>query len=161
VHLRPGFGPVRPVETDAARFDLQALSAQQGRQVARHAVERGARPPIAPGLVALDSLPLGERLPGIRDDAVAEHVRVSARHLVDQTFEHVRRGELTRLARHLAVEDDLEEQITEFLHEVIRILFVDGVQDLVGFLDQVGFQRGAGLFAIPGASTLAAQPGHQ
>src|SRR5262245_43466642 len=41
------------------------------------------------------------------------------------------------------------------------IALVDGVQDFVRFLDQIGLQRGAGLFAVPGAPALAAQPGHQ
>ena len=124
-------------------------------------VEGGARLTGSATLVALDPLPLPERILGVGHRLVAEDVRVAPGHLLDEAIEHVRHGELAGLSRHLAVEHDLEEQVAQLLGEVPRIVLIDGLQDLVGLLDQVGLEGGAGLLAVPWAASLAAQPGHE
>ena len=86
---------------------------------------------------------------------------MAAGHLVGEAIEDVGHRELSGLAGDLAVEHDLEQQVAELLDEVVDVVLVDGVQHLVGFLDQVRFEGGAGLLAVPRAATLAAQPGHQ
>src|SRR5262245_28792716 len=84
-----------------------------------------------------------------------------ARHLVDDALEHVAHGELAGLARHLAMEHDLEEQVSELLDQVVDVALVDGLEHLVGLLDQVRLEGGTRLFAVPGATALAPQPRQQ
>ncbi len=55
-------------------------------------------------------------------------------------------------------EDDLEQQVAELLAVLVRIVPVQGVQDLVGLLQEVAPERGVSLLAIPGA--VAAQLRH-
>ena len=147
--------PTRPA------FDLKALSAEERGEARGNTVEGGARLTGSATLVALDPLPLPERILGVGHRLVAEDVRMAPGHLLDEAIEHVRHGELAGLGRHLAVEHDLEEQVAQLLGEVPRVVLVDGLQDLVGLLDQVGLEGGAGLLAVPWAASLAAQPGHE
>ena len=61
----------------------------------------------------------------------------------------------------LGVVDDLEQQVAQFLLERRHVVALDGVGDLVGFLDRIGRDRLEGLVDVPGAAMLAvAQPGH-
>jgi hypothetical protein len=55
------------------------------------------------------------------------------------------------------VQDDLEQEVAQLFRHVLRVAFVQQVQDLVGFLYQVRAQRGVGLLAVPGASVRRAQ----
>jgi hypothetical protein len=87
-------------------------------------------------------------------------VWVAADQLVDETAKNVGHGEFADLRRDLGMKDDLKQQITELLHQVALVIALQGLHDLVRFFDQVGFQRSAGLFAIPGAAPWAAEPGH-
>src|SRR3546814_7329045 len=59
------------------------------------------------------------------------------------------------------MEDDLEEQIAEFVLEIGHVTACDRVGDLIGFLDRVRRDRLEGLDIIPFAARLrVAQPGH-
>jgi len=65
------------------------------------------------------------------------------------------------LARHLRMVDDLQQEIAEFLLERRHVVALDGVGDLVGFLDGVRRDRPEGLVDVPRAAVLAvAQPRH-
>src|SRR5262245_11657810 len=81
-------------------------------------------------------------------------------HLADQLFEEVGHREFAPLARNLGVEADLEEKIPQFLADALGLASVEGVEHLVGFLDQERTERVAGLFSVPGAPALATQAGH-
>ena len=54
----------------------------------------------------------------------------------------------------LRVEDDLEEQVPQFVPEVAVLAVVQRVQHLVGLLDQVRPQGLVGLFPVPGTASL-------
>jgi hypothetical protein len=109
----------------------------------------------------LDLLPVGVDLVGVGDRHVAEHVRMPPDELVDDRAGHVVDGEVRvvgTLGGHDGVEGHLHEHVAEFLPERVQVAAVDGVEDLVGLLEQIGRQRGVGLLAVPRA--LAAQPVH-
>ena len=57
-------------------------------------------------------------------------------------------------------EDYLQEQIPELLTELGRIAVVNGVDHLVGFLEEVGRKGVKGLLAIPRTSPGIAQTIH-
>ncbi len=73
---------------------------------------------------------------------------MSARHLVE--------SEAVFLGGDLRVEDDLQQQVAEFLAEVGVVAIVDRLDDFVGFLDHAGAQAGVGLFAVPRATAGSA-----
>ncbi len=57
--------------------------------------------------------------------------------------------------------DDLQQQVAELFLERRHVVALDGVGDLVGFLDRVRRDGPEGLVDVPGAAVLAvAQPGH-
>jgi hypothetical protein len=59
------------------------------------------------------------------------------------------------------VVDDLQQQIAQFFLQRRQIVALDGVGDLVGFLDRVWRDGAEGLVDVPGTAMLAvAQPRH-
>ena len=68
---------------------------------------------------------------------------------------------VARLLGDPGVEDDLEQHVAELLGEVGRVAGADGVDDLVGLLDEVGGEGLVGLLGVPGAAAGRAQPVHR
>ena len=54
----------------------------------------------------------------------------------------------------------LQHEVAQFLGEQLPIARVDGIDHLVGFLEEIGLDAVEGLLAIPGASSGRAQTGH-
>ncbi len=79
-----------------------------------------------------------------------------ARNVVDR--------ELVAFFRDLRVEDDLKQQIAEFVAEFSGLAFArvfDRFESLVRFFEQHRRKRGVGLFAVPGTAVWRAQTLHQ
>ena len=76
-----------------------------------------------------------DHLPGDRLDHVAEHKRIP-------------------LLRHAGVEHDLQQEITEFVPEIVEIAACDRVRHFIGFLNGVGHNAREILLQIPGAAGL-------
>jgi hypothetical protein len=88
-----------------------------------------------------------------------EDVGMSGDKLVrDTPGDLLNRETLYLLAGDLGMEDDLEQQITELLAEMILIPGLNGLDRLGSLLDEVLRQRTMGLLGIPRA--LMAQPRH-
>ncbi len=86
---------------------------------------------------------------------------MAVHHLVGDGGRHVVEAEDLGLAGDLAVIDDLQQQVAELFLERRQVVALDGVRDLVGFLDRVGRDAAEGLVDVPGAAMLAiAEPGH-
>ena len=81
--------------------------------------------------------------------------------LLSQTLHHVINGEGPCFSCNLGVEKNLEEQITEFLPELPRILLVDGFEDFIRLLEQIWLQGVMGLFPIPRAPVQRPKTGHE
>ena len=90
----------------------------------------------------------------------AEDVRVTADELAVEACDDVGDAKVPGFLGHLGVEEDLEEEVAEFVGQVGPVLALDRVEDLVGFFQRVFPDGGEGLFAVPGAATGGAQPGH-
>ncbi len=90
----------------------------------------------------------------------AEDVRVAADQLLVDGVEGVVDGEEVLVGGHLGVEDGLEEEVAEFFGEVGPVAAVDGVEDLVGLFEGVGFDGVEGLLAVPGAAGFGAELRH-
>ena len=59
---------------------------------------------------------------------------------------------MASLARHLGMEDDLEQKVADLVLERGHVGFADRLGDLVGLLDGVGGDRGKILLAVPRTS---------
>ena len=65
------------------------------------------------------------------------------------------------LAGDLGVEHHLQQQVAQFLRQVVIVARADRIGHLVGLLQHVGHQGGVGLRQIPGAAALGvAQASH-
>ncbi len=100
--------------------------------------------------LGLDAFP-GALDAGGRDIAVlvGEHMRMAADHLSCDRLDHVAEGKGVLLFRHAGVIDDLQQEIAQFLAEVIEIAARDRVRYLIGLLDRVGRDRRKVLLEVP------------
>ena len=111
-------------------------------------------------LLDLDLLPVAEDGVGIGRNGVGEDVRVAADELGAEIFGDVAEVEVAGFRGHLGVEEDLQEEVAEFVLEVGPGAALDGVEDLVGLFEGVALDGVEGLFAVPGAAAGGAQAGH-
>ena len=92
---------------------------------------------------------------------VAEDVGVAANHFVVDFADNVVDGEAALFGGDLGVEEDLKEEVAEFFGEFGVVAGVEGVEDFVGFFDEIGAEGGVGLFSVPGAAAGSAEAGHE
>ena len=78
--------------------------------------------------------PTGVSLPVL----VGEHMRMPPDHFSRDRLDHVAEGERVLLLGHAGVIHHLQQEIAEFVLEVVEIAARDGIGDLIGFLDGVG-----------------------
>ena len=150
-----------PVEADGGGLALQFHRARQrrlpGLDAGQQRLVRGLfrRPPRgALGLfLGLDALPraldAGRReLPSLSANTCG------CRRIILRVIglDHVAERERVLLLRHAGVIHHLQQEIAEFLAEIVEIAARDGVGDLIGFLDGVGRDRRKILLEVPGAA---------
>src|SRR5262249_42769812 len=82
---------------------------------------------------------------------LAEHVRVAPHQLGGETFDHISKVECALLLRHPGMENDLKQEIAEFITQVVEITSRDGVGDFICLLDGIGGDRLECLLQVPGA----------
>src|SRR5580692_3790571 len=82
----------------------------------------------------------------------------------DQFFgdgiERIVNAEFSYFGGHLSKEDGLQHQVSEFFGQPRPVALIDGVENFVGFFQQIWLDGVESLFAIPGAAAGRAQPGH-
>jgi len=111
-------------------------------------------------LFFFQEFPVAEDLGGGFGIDVAEDVGVAANHFVVDFADDVVDGEAALFGGDLGVEENLEEEVAEFFGEFGVVAGVEGVEDFVGFFDEVGAEGGVGLFAVPGTAAGGAETGH-
>ena len=79
---------------------------------------------------------------------------MAAHHLVGDARGDRLEIEQTRFSGHLGVEHDLEQQVAKLVLEGGPVLAVDGLGDLVGFLDGIGRDGGEALLDVPGTARV-------
>ena len=88
-------------------------------------------------------------------------MRMPPDELFGDRLDHVAEIERALLLGHAGVEHDLQEQVAEFVAQIVEIAARDRVGDLVGFLDGVRRDRREILLQVPraaGARACAAPP---
>ena len=73
-------------------------------------------------------------------------------HLVSDGLNHIAKIERLELLGHASVEDNLQQQIAEFLAQIVDVVALDGVDDFKRFLKRVGRDGFEILLQIPGAA---------
>ena len=107
-----------------------------------------------------DLFPVAEDVGGGLGGGGAEDVGMAANHFRVDFADDVGDGEAFFFVSDLSVEEDLKEEIAEFLGELGVVSRVESVKDFVGFFDEIGAKSGVGLLAIPGATAGRAQASH-
>ncbi len=104
-------------------------------------------------LLGLDALP-GALDPGRLDVAVlvGEDMRMPADHLAGDRLDHVAEGKGILFLGHPGVIGDLQQQVAEFLAQIVEIAARNRVGDLIGLLDRVGRDRCEILLEVPRAA---------
>lgn len=75
-------------------------------------------------------------------------------HLANLTVGHIVHGEIAGLPLDVGMEYHLQQQIPQLLLQQGRVLPVDGLGGLIGFLQQTAPQGGMGLHPIPRTAVL-------
>jgi hypothetical protein len=86
---------------------------------------------------------------------------MAANHLFVNFADDVGDVEAAFFVGNLRMEEYLEEKIAKFFGEFGVIGGFEGIQDFVGFFDEVGAESRVGLFAIPWAAAGSAETGHK
>ena len=79
-------------------------------------------------------------------------MRMPPDHLARDRLDHVAERERVLLFGHAGVKHHLQQEIAEFVAEIVEIAARDGVGDFIGFLDGVGRDRRKILFEVPRAA---------
>ena len=152
--LGPRAGDVGPVEAGAGGPPLQLGGAFQGGK-------RQGNTGQSAGIERFLSFLGLQFFPTWAVLGIAEDMRVAALELVGDAAHDVVEREMAGFSRHLRVEYDLELEIAELVGQRVHVAAIDGVGDLIGFLDGVGRDGREILLAIPFAAGLGvAQPPH-
>src|SRR5450759_136834 len=123
---------VRPVEALAGGMVLHLDRRHHRRQARRH---RDGR--FLAFLLPLYALPVDRYLLGGVSLHRSEDVGVSALELLGDSFYDLCEVEPAALSRDLRLEDDLQQQVSQLFARVSPVPGVDGVNGLVGFLEDV------------------------
>src|SRR5262249_13620328 len=86
---------------------------------------------------------------------LAEHVRMAPYQLFGQALDDVGKVEGPLLLRHAGMEDDLQQEIAQFIAQVIEIASRNGIGDLVSLLDGIGGDRLEGLLQVQRTAAAA------
>ena len=83
---------------------------------------------------------------------VGEHMRMPADHFARDRLDHVAERKRVLFLRHAGVEHHLQQEIAEFVAQIVEIAARDGVSDFIGFLDGVGRDGRKILLEVPRAA---------
>src|SRR6185312_9391468 len=140
------------------RTALHLRGPRERRQRGGDVVLETAR--VAALLLGLDLLPVHEDLGGVPHLHVAEHVRVPPDELVHESRRHVVHVPHARIGGDLRVEDDLQQDVAEFVADRVPVAGVDGGDDFVRLLEQVTGEALVRLLGVPRTAAGTAQPRH-
>jgi hypothetical protein len=138
-----------PVEAHPRGPRLETVGPKEGGHALGHAFEDGL-PEFS--FLLLPLLPLAHHFLRRLECLVPEDMGVAGDHLRCDGLNHVCGGEVPALGGKLCVEDYLEEQVPQLFLYSRRVVRLDGLDELVGLLDEVGLEGLVGLLLIPGAA---------
>ena len=103
-------------------------------------------------LLGLDAIPRALDVRGGQLSVlVGKDMRMPPDHLGGDGLDHVAESERILLLGHAGMKHHLQQEIAQFVAEIVEIAARDGVGDFIGFLDGVGGDAGKVLFEVPRA----------
>jgi hypothetical protein len=157
----PGVDDVAGGEVLLLDLFADGLGKHEGGEARGEVFEDGGLSRVVLFFGGLDLLPLGEDAGGVADVAgvVSKDVGVAA----DEFFVHfagdVVEGEVVVFLGDLGVEEDLDEDVAEFLAHVGEVVLVDGFEEFADFVDEAAGEGLVGLLDVPGAAVGGAEAG--
>ena len=145
-------GRVRPVKTDPCGPFLQVLGEEKGGEMMGDPVQ-GAFP--AGFFLLLELMPSLENLGGSGNPLFAKHVGVSANQFFRKFPGDGFQVEGSALFGQLGMENDMEQDIPEFLPEGVVVPFIDRLEEFVDLFQNHGAERSMGLLSVPRAAFRA------
>ena len=88
----------------------------------------------------------------VLDFEICKNMRMATQHLVTYRLVNTVKIKPAPLFRHLCMENHLEQEITQFVLQVIGIIPGDGIGNLVSLFNGIGCNGGEILFDIPRAA---------
>ena len=147
-HLVPDILFLFPVEAHSAGLVLHPVGLDQGRESVRNAGKHGL---VAVLFLALELLPVLDHLARRLGLHVAIDVGVPIDQFVAKHVAHVGNVKVARFGADLRIEDDVQQQVAQFLGNVVHVVRQDGVGQFISFFDGIGAEGIEGLLAVPGA----------
>ena len=89
---------------------------------------------------------------GAQPSRLAKHVRMPAQELFRDHMHHVAEVEGALLLRHASVENDLEQEIAQFLAQAGEVFTCDRVGNFIGLFERIGGDGREILLQVPGAA---------
>ncbi len=80
---------------------------------------------------------------------VTEHVRMTPQQLLGDRLDHVAEVESTLLLRHARMENHLQQEVAQFLTQIVELAACHRIGDLIGLLDGVGSDGRKILLQVP------------
>ena len=111
-------------------------------------------------LLSLQGVPVHQDLPAVLHPHVPEDVGVAVHQLLGHAVHHVVHGEAAPLGLNLGVEGHLHQHVAQLLAHAAGVVPVDGVQGLVGLLQEIPADGPVGLLRIPGAAPRRPEQPH-
>ena len=147
-HFVPDVFFLFPVEAHGARLILHAVGFDERGEAARDAGEHGL---VAVFFLTFELLPVLDHLARRLGLHVAVDVGVPVDEFVAKHVADVGDVEVARFGADFGVEDDVQQQVAQFLGDVVHVVRQDGVGQFIGFFDGIGPQAVHRLFAVPRA----------
>ena len=155
-----------PVESDTCGFAGKLIGFQKSGDVFGDAIEDGFGRFLFFGSAGFGAFflfydfPVAENVGSRLCTGGAENVRVTANHFVVDGTNDVGDVKTIFFVSDLRVEENLKQKIAEFFREFCVVRGVEGVEDFVGFFNEIRAKGGVGLFAVPRAAFRGAETGH-
>src|SRR5579883_3167646 len=111
-------------------------------------------------LRGLDFGPLLLDLIGAIDLLVAKDMRMAANQLIANRFGDISQIKATIPLLDRRLKNHLKQQIAKFVAMCCWIVFIDRLQHLISFFDQIVFESNQGLLAVPGTASRRKQALH-
>jgi hypothetical protein len=155
-----------PVKANVSGAASEFGSLEESGQTARDSVEQGRRGTgrgvlRAGGLAfrGFQLLPVAENVGGVANASIAKNVGMAANHFVVDALDDVSNIELAGFTGHQGVKDNLQKKVAQFSREIGGSAGIEGVENLIGFLDEKGAQSLGSLLAIPRTAVGSAEAG--
>ncbi len=87
-------------------------------------------------------------------------MRMPVHQLVGEPIQYIVNREVAFLARHLRIEQNLQQQIAQFTCQFLPIMIVDRFQDFIGFFEGIRLDGVEALLPVPWTASRSAEPRH-